>query len=871
LIRRGNWAGRNVFRLRFLALAAGALLFLRSGEAEPAADQRHFDIPAGEAEETLSLFSQQAGVELVFSVDKVAGVATRGIRGEFTPVAALGHMLESTPLTVVQDPGTGALAVNRRAGPSPPRNRSPAPRSQEIRAGPAGAEEPGAGQPSDEVVRLPQFTVSSAIDSHYRPADTISASHIRGELGDTPLSIAVITRDLMQELGANSIYDATRYFSGVSNGRGAGAGGILDRQDFRGFESFSRTVDGLSTFLIPGNNGFQANFEPEFVERVEVVKGPDSILSPTGSPGGSMNVITKSPLSIRADELTIEEGNYNGNKISIDSTGPLSVGGSQKLSYRLIADYQDGQTFVPGSLRQQDLSAQLKYKLSEQTELTVKYFGQQWELTGAIADPNDDGWYVTDPSSVRGATLANAPPPGSGFSYRGWNGDTTWSHRFDRMNMLTAEMTSALFDLISVRFSAALLYDNFNQNAGYLSAAPPIESWDPATGQEIAIGNNFNPASAAEIANHVQSINRDLQLQNDYAANFRPGGILLQPVVGWSYQQGRNPLDADRTAPLPNVDLLSSTPYDPPRPAAASYTLATDTNAHAWQSQIYFLTKAGFYDNRLFLVGGASRLWTNTSSTDLMSGNQVGLRGSHDTYLGGILGKPLPNLSLYYMFSSNAAITTGPNVLPLWETGKQNEFGAKTEFFGQRLSFTAAHFQITQDNLSSPNPLYNTDPANNPSTIVTDEANYGVEFEMVGALTQHLSIIASHTDMRLRDAFGRRQRNVPDTMSALLLEYRFTSGALKDLAVFAGGIHSGDSAGETVTGFTPLGVPEQPGYYISGWTVYNLGADYRWRRYRLNLNVDNLLDSRFIWQPTGRNSVSPYPGTTVRLTVSVRH
>jgi outer membrane receptor protein involved in Fe transport len=776
-------------------------------------------------------------------------------------------MLAGTGLGVVQDPATGALAVRRDTfwtwlkGPDPavlPEN-------------PPKAEAGGSPVPApDSVVKLPQFTVSGATASTLRPPDTVSGTRIRGQLLDTPLSVSVVSSELMQDVGANSMYDATRYFSGVSNGRGTGEGGILDRQDFRGFESFSRTVDGLSTFLIPGSNGFQANFEPQFIDRIEVVKGPDSILAPTGSPGGSINVITKSPQSIPANLLIFQVGNLNAGKVTLDSTGPVPLLGSPRWSYRVIADYQDGRTYVPGSLRQANLSLQLRYQLSDSSAVTVKYFGQQWELTGAIADPNDDGWYVTDPSSVKGATLAGTPPPGSGFTYGGWNGDAPWSHRFDRVNMLTAEFTTALWGKVSMRLAGSMLFDNFNQDAGYLSAAGPTESWNPTTGEEVAIANNFDPSSVPEIANHVTSINRDAQIQNDFAANFELGGVSIQPVAGWTYQQGTMPFSKDRTAPLPSDDLLLGTSYDPSHPADSAYSVATNMQAHAWQGQVYALTKAGFADNRVFLVGGASRLWTSSESDNLLTGSSVVLDGQHDTYLGGILAKPAKNLSVYYLFSSNASITAGSENEPLWETGRQDEFGVKGEFFNQRLSFTAAHFAITETNLTSPNPLYNTDPANNPPNILTNESNQGTEFELVGALSRNLSIIASHTQMRLRDAYGRRLRDVPDTTSALLLEYRFTAGTLRNLNLFAGGIHNGNSAGETVTGFTTLGIPELPGFYVAAWTVYNAGAGYRWGRYYFNVNIDNLLDSRFIWQPNGRTSVSPYPGTAVRLTTSVR-
>jgi iron complex outermembrane recepter protein len=845
-----------------LLVAAASALGAESGQT------RHFAVPAEDAESALRRFSQQAGVELVFSVDKVQGVTTHAVAGDYIPLDALRAMLDGTGLAVVQDPATGALAINRSSfwawfkGPE-----AAAPSDVPARAG-TGA--PETSPPADAVIQLPQFNVSGVSADSFRLPDTVSGTRIRGQLLDTPLSVAVISDELMQDVGANSMYDATRYFSGISNGRGTGEAGILDRQDFRGFESFSRTVDGLSTFLIPGNTGFQANFEPQFIERIEVVKGPDSILAPTGSPGGSINVITKSPQAVASNELIVEVGNSNAGKVSLDVTGPLPLGGSDRWTYRVISDVQDGRTYVPGAVRQSDLSLQLRYQFADSSAVTIKYFGQQWELTGAIADPNDNGWYVTAPSSIDGATLANTPPPGSGFTYDGWNGDAPWSHRFDRVNMLTSEFTKALWGRVNMRLAASVLFDNFNQDAGYLRAGGPTESWDPVSGQETAIANTFNPASAPEIANHVTSINRDEQVQNDFAANFYPGSVSIQTVAGWTYQQGSNPSNHDFTAPLPNADLLLPVAYDPQQPAASSYAVATDIQTHALQGQFYGLTKAGFDGDRLFLLGGVSRLWTRSESDNLITGSQVELNGQHDTYLGGILAKPAKYLSVYYMFSSNASITAGPNSEPIWQTGRQNEFGIKSEFFEQRLSFSATHFQITESNLSSQNPIYNTDPANNPPNILTNETNPGEEFELVGSLTHNLSIIASHTDMHLRDAFGRRLRNVPDNMSALLVKYRFADGPLKNLDLFAGAIHNGDSAGETVTGFTPLGVPEQPGFLIAAWTVYNAGAGYRWGRYRLNLNIDNVLDSKFIWQPTGRNSVSPYPGTSVRLTTAIR-
>jgi iron complex outermembrane receptor protein len=735
----------------------------------------------------------------------------------------------------------------------------------------------------DETIKLPSFTVSSEKGDPYRPVETVSLARVAGQLIDTPLSISVVPKELLEDLGANSMLDATRYMSGITNGRAAGAGGILDREDFRGFESFTRTVDGLSMFLIPGNNGPQANFDPAFIERVEVVKGPDSILSPTGSPGGSINVITKSPLFTPANDLSVEIGNYNAGKAIIDSSGP--IGSGKHWAYRVIADYQDGKTYVPGSIRQQNLSTQLTYKFSDTTKITFKYFGQQWALFGAIANPNDNGWYVVDPSTL-GTTIGDKPVAGTGFTYNGWDGDTTWSHRYDRVNIGTTEFTTAIAERVIMRLAAAVVYDNFNQDAGYITQAVPAITYN-AAGQPVAIGA-WNPTSVKETATHVKSQNNDEQIQNDYAANFHPGLVSLQPVVGWTYQQGSNPPNYNKTAPLPNINLTNYTIatalpgqpavgsyYAPVHPDNSAYTaLGVSGKANAWQYQAYGLTKAGFYDDRVLLTGGVSRLWTSNTSINFLkdptvpnSGYSVTLNGKKDTYLGGVLFKPAKNVSLYYTYSSNAAITSF-NSTPLWQTGKQHEFGIKTEFFNQRLSLTAAHFQITQTNLSSPNPLFNIDPTHQPSNILADETNHGFEFDAVGGVTKNLSAIASFTTMKLRDAFGRRIRNVPDNTANLLLNYHFGEGALKNFNVFAGVQHQGETAGDSVTTFTGT-VPDEPSFYVKAWTAVNAGAGYTWRRYRFNLNVDNVLNSKFVWQPAGRNSVSPYPGITFRLTTVV--
>jgi iron complex outermembrane receptor protein len=233
-----------------------------------------------------------------------------------------------------------------------------------------------------------------------------------------------------------------------------------------------------------------------------------------------------------------------------------------------------------------------------------------------------------------------------------------------------------------------------------------------------------------------------------------------------------------------------------------------------------------------------------------------------------VLYKVLPNVSVYYNYSTDNALASAN---PLWQAGVQNEFGVKASFFNDRINVSADHFEIVESNLSYQNPLFNLG-LSTIVTIYTDLANHGYEFNAQGGVTKDLSAIVSLTSQKLRDFVGRQQRNVPDTMMNALLDYHFnvfSSSPVKNSDVFAGVIHQSKVAGENVTGFTALGVAEQPGYFLAPLTVYHAGAGYTVDNYRFNLNVDNVFNQHFWMGGQSRISAQPYPGITVTLTVTI--
>ncbi|KXU35342.1 hypothetical protein AXK11_06725 [Cephaloticoccus primus] len=147
------------------------------------------------------------------------------------------------------------------------------------RASPARAE--------GDTVTLSPFEVSVNQPARYQADEAASGGRIRAQVMGTPSTVTVLTNEFLQDVGGSRIVDAALYVAGVSEATFPNG---LDAVNIRGFQSQGRRIDGFSTFA-------QANFDPAVIERMEIIMGPDALLSPTGVPGGTINLVSKPPNS----------------------------------------------------------------------------------------------------------------------------------------------------------------------------------------------------------------------------------------------------------------------------------------------------------------------------------------------------------------------------------------------------------------------------------------------------------------------------------------------------------------------------------------------------------------------------------------------
>lgn len=180
---------------------------------------------------------------------------------------------------------------------------------------------------AEQPVMLDVFEVESDRDYGYRATNAGSVTGLGTPIAETPFSVAVITSEFMADKGTDELNQVVRYVSGMSST-------TKDEHEIyaRGF---------LSVIKVDGGEENRGAFSLDSADRIEVTKGPASILQGRASAGGVVNIIGKRPKFNPSTNVKATVGSWNHRKFTFDSTGPLV---SDKLAYRLVyADTdQDG-------------------------------------------------------------------------------------------------------------------------------------------------------------------------------------------------------------------------------------------------------------------------------------------------------------------------------------------------------------------------------------------------------------------------------------------------------------------------------------------------------------------------------------------------
>lgn len=191
---------------------------------------------------------------------------------------------------------------------------------------------------NDETIEV---VVTGEQETGYYVPNTSVGTRTDTPLRDIPQSIQVVPQQVLEEQQAIRLEDALRNVPGVT--QTFSAPGVLSNFTIRGFEVNERTGNSFLRDGLPDPTAGQV-VELGNIERVEVLKGPASVLFGFGNPGGTINLVTKQPLREPFYGIDATVGNYSFYRGAIDLSGPLND--PRTILYRLNTTYRNSGSFV---------------------------------------------------------------------------------------------------------------------------------------------------------------------------------------------------------------------------------------------------------------------------------------------------------------------------------------------------------------------------------------------------------------------------------------------------------------------------------------------------------------------------------------------
>lgn len=869
-----------------------------------AEQKRSYNLPKDDASITLNQFAKISGHPIIFMVEKVHGMRTNAIEGEYSPAEALKRMLAKTGLEMSRDPDTGAFIVSRQKAEDPvrhPRKVDPTPTVSPpkppmkktgilrrtalvlglIVSSSSEAQESTPPSPSgttDEVITLSPFTVRSSNDIGYYAADASSATRINKAVIDLPLSLNVVTSEFMLDINAFSLDEALKYTTGVNS-----EGFNENTFSIRGFTAGATFRDGVGS---PGG-GFQT--PSSLVDRVEVMKGPSALLYGQGTAGGVVNTITKKPTGAQRNSLRVFYGSHDTWRGMYDFSGPVPGIDLKnwKILYRLTGQYHRGDTHLFNQHIEEDVvNPMLSFIYRKNTSLILQYTYQSHinyghpEAIAALAtvpltDPRFAG--IVDVAELQSRMPADVfarlkASPGYADVTTSYNPEPPWAQFASKNRVFTGTFEHAFTPQISLR-SVGIYWHH--QDFNYQR----VGSIETAT----------NPGFITQQGALRWITQRSATVQTDLSARFGTGSLKNQLVLGHLWQDTMQSFelfrDTDLTFPINRPAVFPADYFlgDPTSimngtavwngTTTINNMTGTDFNFFVQNQETgqerqaaYLIDLLEFFDGRLSLLGGVRiENIDHSSYVDNRGPSFVGaprLSGTTSALPRRTLGqyaamyKLTPHISAYGAYSEsyqpNSSFPNDP------QEGTGYDVGLKFSFFNGRLTGRASYFDISLTNVQRQD-LSNPDPASRNIAILTKgEKSKGFEADLFYAPSESLKFIFSWANIDSEvvdnpespDLNGQPLVETPRNQLSLFGTYSLTHGAAKGLRFGAGVNYRGESRSFSTGDRRFLFNPEV--------TRYDAFVDYRMkfsgrRSIIYRLNVKNLTDDVVIlhhkWSP----------------------
>jgi len=670
-----------------------------------------------------------------------------------------------------------------------------------------------AGRAEDAI----QIGVTGEGQTGYRVPDASVGSRTDTPLRDLPFSVQVVPQELLEDRQVQSVNEALRTVVGVTPDNSSQS--AFEGYVIRGFSGRNILRNGLRD-----DTNVASRIAIPNIERIEVLRGPAGALFSQGSPGGTVNIVTKQPLATPHYIVEGTIGNFDTYGGSIDFTGPLNQ--SETLLYRFTAGASTTGTFIDFFERRNYVIAPtVSWQVGPNTQIN---FEGEYTIS---EQPNDRGL------PALGTVLPNINGQLPRNRFIGEPDDN-----LDKNNRYVLRLGYALNHHInpdwqlqnSFRasfqqtpqnslFPSALLDDQRTLERGLFTTAD--QSQDNYS-FDISLTGRVQTGSISHQLLLGFDVNRDIYAASNQEFSLDPIDI-FNPVYGITQRQ-----------------FIADYPREP---------FITNSVGVYVQDQIDLLPQLKL------LLGG--RFDLVSQQTLFADGSQAFQDDGAFSPRLGLVYQPSDNHALYASYSRSFLQNVGTafdNTLFRPERGNQYEVGIKSDWLDNRLSTTLTLYQITRTNVLTEDPV-------NPNFSVQtgEQRSRGVELTATGEILPGWNLVAgyAYTDAQITAdntlTVGNRLNNVPEHAASLWTTYELQSGALQGLGFGLGVFYVGERQGDLDNSF------QVPGYTRTDASIF-----YRRENFRVGLNLENLFDITYFEATASPLRVFYGAPFTVRGTVS---
>jgi iron complex outermembrane receptor protein len=671
-----------------------------------------------------------------------------------------------------------------------------------------------------------------------------TASKLELTLRETPQSVSVITQESLRERQVVDFGQALEMSAGVNQFSGAGpfggqAGFGFNETTIRGIQ-----IDSVHDVREDGfvNTTYYAMPDMAIYDRIEVIKGPNSVVYGRGSAGGLINRIRKKPLAESQAEVALSAGSFDTYRADLDVTGPLTS--SNTVRGRLVAAYKDEGSFVEGIETERTMLApSVDVDLTSTTRLLLEGLYQHDDFipnSGMPLVDLGDGRYGA--ANVRRSLYFGVP--------------TKKENEWDIYSG-NVQLEQALGD----RWLATLRLNKnktktpmqIERYAYFFAEGDDLETTDivERRGDTLLVRNDF-------------SIDRDIwagELQ--LAGDFDVAGKTVKVAAGmelsdndyhrrgaYAYLGYANIYD-ENFADLPDAEVSPG----------VEYTTRNKSRGIYLQAQVRPI-------ERLSVLLGL-RHDDSDSERDTISAQTVSQKEVDDvTGRVGLTYDLTQQVSVYGLYAQSFSpvifdVDQNGNILDP-ETGEIYEVGLKTEWFEQRLGLNAAIYRIDRDKIPVSAETGPGEPEYSISSGLQRSEGFEVEVNGQPLPGWNLSVAYNRLDSEFKDPrdafFGAKPGGTADWQLGLHTSYELQSGPLQGFGI-----------GGTLFAIDDRGLSTFVRGTLDGYERFDLNLFYKGLpSYEVALLIRNVFDERYIEGADRATAIAHFGSPTAAL-LTVRH